>query len=185
MKIGLDFDGVIANCGKLKSDVAKMLFDLDIPPHKFKREIVIGEGHLTAEQYLNLQMTIYETREYGFLMEPVAGVLECVPKLLALGHTILVVTSRGEAALKIAKEWSAEQGLTIDFVGLGYGVSKAEACRGLDVYIDDDLDKLKPLVGIVPHRYLFSWGYNMHVANGNIAKRMVSWDEFHNTIKSL
>ncbi len=185
MKIGLDFDGVISDCGKLKSDAAKKLHGLNIPPEKFKKEIVIGEGHLTAEQYHDLQKIIYGTREVGFLMEPVVGMLESVPQLLALGHTLLIVTSRGEAELEIAREWSVKQGLALDFIGVGYGVSKATACIGLDVYIDDDLDKLEPLVGIVPHRFLFSWGYNNHIDEGAIAKRISSWQEFCKTIGSL
>lgn len=151
MRIGLDFDGVISDCGKLKSDTAKKLHGLDIPPEKFKKEIVIGEGYLTADQYRYLQEIIYETREVGFLMEPVAGVLQYIPELLALGHALLVVTSRGEAALKVAKEWSLRQGIALEFVGAGHDASKVAACTGLDVYIDDDLDKLGPLVGIVPH----------------------------------
>lgn len=185
MKIGLDFDGVIADCGKLKSDAAKKLHGLDIPPEKFKKEIVIGEGHLTAEQYRDLQKIIYGTREVGFLMEPVAGMLESIPQLLALGHTLLIVTSRGEVELEIAKEWSISQGLTLHFIGVGYGVSKADACAGLDVYIDDDLDKLQPLVGIVPHCFLFSWGYNNHIDEGTVAKRISSWEEFCKTIENL
>lgn len=185
MKIGLDFDGVISDCGKLKSDAAKNLYGLDIPPEKFKKEIVIGEGHLTADQYRDLQKTIYGTREVGFLMEPVAGMLEGIPQLIALGHTLLIVTSRGEVELEIAKEWSVNQGLTLDFIGVGYGVSKASACAGLDIYIDDDLDKLEPLVEIVPHRFLFSWGYNSHIDVRTVAKRIGSWKEFRRTIESL
>ncbi len=185
MRIGLDFDGVISDCGKLKSDAAKRLHGLNIPPEQFKKEIVIREGHLTADQYYDLQKTIYGTRKIGFLMEPVAGMLESIPQLLASGHTLLIVTSRGEVELEIAKEWSINQGLTLEFVGVGYGVSKAVACTGLDIYIDDDLDKLEPLVGIVPHRFLFSWGYNSHIDEGVIAKRIGSWREFLKAIESL
>lgn len=185
MKIGLDFDGVISNCGKLKSDAAKKLYGLNIPPEKFKKEIVIEEGHLTADQYHTLQKIIYGTRDVGFLMEPVAGMLSSIPQLFALGHTILIVTSRGDIELEIAKEWSVRQGLALDFIGVGYGVSKANACVGLDVYIDDDLDKLEPLVGVVPHRFLFSWGYNSHINETPIAKRIGSWTEFCQIIRSL
>lgn len=184
MKIGLDFDGVISDCGKLKSDGAKRLYGVDIPPAKFKKEIVVGERHLTAEQYHELQKTIYGTREIGFLMEPVDGVLRYLPQLVADGHTVLVVTSRGEAELEIAREWSMRQRLKLDFVGVGYGNSKADAAVGLDLYMDDDLDKLEPLVSVVPHRFLFSWGYNAHVDVGTIAKRIASWNEFYCIISS-
>lgn len=185
MRIGLDFDGVISDCGQLKSDTAKVLYNLNIPPEIFKKEIVIDSGYLTAKQYYDLQKTIYGKPEVGFLMKPVAGMLESIPQLLAWGHTLLVVTSRGEVELEIAKEWSIRHGLELDFVGVGYGVSKITACKGLSVYIDDDLDKLEPLVGIVPHRFLFSWGYNSHIEEGSIARRIGSWQEFCQTIESL
>lgn len=185
MKIGLDFDGVISDCGKLKSDGAKKIYGLDIPSAKFKKEIVIGEKYLTAEQYRELQKTIYGTKEIGLLMKPVDGVLHYLPRLLADGNMVLIVTSRGEVELEIAKEWSTSQGLQLDFVGVGYGNSKAGAAAGLDLYVDDDLDKLEPLVGIVPHRFLFSWGYNAKVDTGSIAKRVTSWRELYSIIKEL
>ncbi len=185
LKIGLDFDGVISDCGKLKSDAARKLYGLDIPADKFKKEIVIGEGHLTADEYRSLQKIIYGTREVGFLMEPVAGALHFVSQLLDLGHAITIVTSREETELEIAKEWSVAQGLSLNFIGVGYGVSKANACTGLDIYIDDDLDKLEPLIDIVPHRFLFSWGYNSHIDTGTVARRIGSWEEFFRTVTSI
>ena len=119
MKIGLDFDGVISDCGKLKSDSAKKLYGVDIPSAKFKKEIVVGEKHLTMEQYRELQKTIYGTREIGFLMEPVDGVLHFLPRLVADGHIVLGVTSRGEVELEIAKEGSTRQGGQLEVVGVG------------------------------------------------------------------
>lgn len=185
MKIGLDFDGVISNCGKLKSDGAKKLYGVDIPPAKFKKEIVVGGKHLTMEQYRELQKIIYGTREIGFLMEPVDGVLYYLPKLIEDGHTVLVVTSRGEVELEIAKEWSVRQGLQLNCIGVGYGNSKANAANGLNLYVDDDLDKLEPLVSMVPHLFLFSWDYNVHVNIGTVAKRVASWKELYRTIQAL
>ncbi len=44
MKIGLDFDGVIANYQQLKSDAAKRMYGLDIPPSNFIKKKVISEG---------------------------------------------------------------------------------------------------------------------------------------------
>lgn len=185
MKIGLDFDGVIINQGKLKADGAKKLYDVDIPPAQFRRELVVGRGLLTVEQYRKLQENIYGMFEGMELMEPVKDVLVYLPWLIVQGHAMLVITSRNEEGLCSAKEWSAQQGLLLDFVGVGQGNSKAEAARGLDVYIDDDLDKLEPLVGIVPHLFLFSWEYNKHVDVGSVARRVASWKKFYSIIQSL
>jgi len=182
MKIGLDFDGVISDCGKLKSDGAKKLYGVDIPSAKFKKEIVVGENHLTAEQYRELQRIIYGTREIGLLMKPVDGVLRYLPRLISDGHIILVITSRGAAEQEIDKEWSVRRGLKLDFVSVGYGESKAKAAVGFDIFVDDDLDKLEPLVGVVSRRFLFSWGYNVHVNVCSVAERVVSWEKLYSII---
>jgi len=186
MKIGLDFDGVISDCSRLKSDGAEQLYGLKIPPEKFKKELVVDTGILTLEQYRYLQKQIYGNREIGLKMLPVSGVLEFVPRLRRDGHDLIIVTSRGELESKVAQEWMKLKGLDLPLVWVGGGVSKVEACRGLDVYIDDDLDKLEPLVGVVPHRYLFSWGYNRHIEVPQaIAKRVESWEHFYNEISRL
>jgi uncharacterized HAD superfamily protein len=186
MRIGLDFDGVISDCGQLKSDGAKLLYGVEIPSEKFKKELVVNTGILTLEQYRDLQKQIYGNRDIGLTMLPVNGVLEIVPRLQKEGYDLIVVTSRGESGSEIAREWMRRRGLDLLLVGIGGGVSKADACRGLDVYIDDDLDKLEPLVDSVPNRYLFSWGYNRHVqVPQSIAKRIESWKHFYEEIFSL
>lgn len=185
MKLGFDFDGVIADCGQLKTDGAKALYGVNIPPEKFKKEIVIGEGHLTAEQYRHLQEQIYSTRKLGLLMNVVDGVLDYVPRLQSEGHSVQIITSRGDKESVIAREWSQNHGLDLDIVGVGYGVSKSEAAYGLDLYVDDDLDKLEPLVGTVGKLCLYSWGYNKHVEERMIATRVESWDEIYQTVQEI
>lgn len=55
MKIGLDFDGVISDCGRLKSDYARKLYGVSVPAGQFKRDFVIGNGWLTAEQLATIE----------------------------------------------------------------------------------------------------------------------------------
>ncbi len=185
MRIGLDFDGVIANCGKLKADGARELYGLDIQPTNFSKEFVVGAGYLTIEEYRNLQRKVYETPEFISLMEPVGGAFEYVSRLVADGHIVQVITSRSGLVLEVAKAWLLRQGLKLSVVGVGYGRSKAEAALGLDVYIDDDFQKLEQLVGVVPHRFLFSWGYNAGLDVGTLARRVASWREFYEAISLL
>jgi len=185
MKIGLDFDGVVSDCGLLKSEAAKKIYGIDIPPGRFKKEIVIGDGHLTAEQYRELQKTIYGNREVGLLMKPVPGAHEYISRLIMNRHQVSIVTSRDVVELEIAKEWSIQEGFALEFVGVGYGKSKADAAKGMDIYIDDDLDKLEPLVGVVPHLFMFSWGYNEHLDATGVAQRVSSWEEFYRAVCSI
>ncbi|MBI4523911.1 MAG: hypothetical protein HY695_08885 [Deltaproteobacteria bacterium] len=185
MKIGLDFDGVISNCAKLRSDYARQRFGVDVPGELFKRDIVLGNGWLTSDQYQEISRAIYYTKEVGLLMEPVDGVKAWVPKLIEEGHQISVITSRADAVLEIAKEWAKHQSLGLDLIGVGIGNSKAPAAAGLDVYVDDDLHKLKPLVGVVPHLFLFSWGYNRQICAAGVAVRVSSWTDLCQKIATL
>lgn len=184
MNIGLDFDGVISDCGHLKSEAARRIFDVTISPDEFKTELVVGKGILTLEQYRHLQKRIYETSDFAMQMLPVDGALEYVPCLQNEGHTLRCITSRGEQGCDIARAWMKQRGLTLPLVGIGGGMPKTEACRGLDVYVDDDLDKLQPLVKVVPQRYLFGWGYNRHTHDAVIAERVESWKELYDRINS-
>lgn len=186
MRIGLDFDGVISDCGQLKSDGAKLLYGVEIPPERFKTELVVGTGILTLEQYRNLQRQIYENSEIGLTMLPVDGVFEYIPKLKRDGHDLIVITSRNRGSCDIANEWMKRQNLSLNLIGIGGGVKKTEACKGLDVYVDDDLDKLEPLVNSVLHRFLFSWGYNQHIEFPQyVAKRVNSWQHLYEEIVRL
>lgn len=185
MNIGLDFNGVIVDWGKLTCEGARELYSVDIPLEKSRKEMIVGEGYLTEEQYVELQLTLNRTREFGSRMEPLYGALYYISRLIEDGHKVIVVTSRSMPALAIAKEWSSERGLYLDFISVGYGVSKADAAQGLDLFVDDSLEKLKQLKGIVPHRYLFSWSYNAHEDEGEVAQRIGSWKGLYDTVRAL
>ena len=185
LHIGLDFDGVICDCGQLKSVAAERLFGVNIPAAEFKKELVVGRGLLTTEQYRFLQKEIYGSLELGMAAEPVPGMKDKLARLRADGHHVRVITSRTDETLDVARHWTARHGLTLEFTGVGQGAPKTEAVRGCDLYVDDDLDKLQPLVGVVPHLYLFSWGYNRHVDATNVAARVASWEELYATAAAL
>ena len=184
MNIGLDFDGVVTNCGELKSLGIRKIYGINIPSKKAKKDIVTKEGYLTAEQYRNVQKIVYETREIGLWMNPVDGALYFLPKLIENGNTVVIITSRNGTGLEIAKEWSTLQGLKLEFVGVGDN-SKANAAKGLDLYVDDDLHKLIPLIGIVPNLFLFSWGYNIGLDVGADIRRVASWTQLYRIIQRL
>ena len=185
MKIGLDFDGVISDCGELKRLGAKLLFDKDIPAAKFKKEIIIGEGLLTAEQYRQVQQQVYGNREIGIQMKPLPYVLELLPLLQEGNLTeIKIVTARGNLEASIAVEWMKLYGLKVP-LEFTDNQEKTEFCKGLDVYIDDDLEKLEPLVGVVPNLYLMSHPYNSNINVDGIATRVRDWPHFFYKVLEL
>lgn len=185
MKIGLDFDGVISDSGKLKSRCARILFGVEIPGGLFKKEIVLANRWLTSAQYDEVTRAVYYSKEFGSLIEPVEGALSYVPRLFRDGHELLVITSRLEIDLEIAREWARRRNLALRFAGVGLGAGKAKAATGLDVYVDDDLHKLEPLVGVVPHLFLFSWGYNRHLDAAQVAVRVSSWEDLYRRIAAI
>ena len=185
MKIGLDFDGVIADCGDLKREGALRLFGVDIPVEKFKREIVVNEEILTNNQYTELQKKIYETRELGLLAKIVEGAKEYIELLKSENHTLTIVTSRHKNGLLIAKEWAVSNGIDLPFVGCEG--SKESYCRDLelDVFVDDDFDKIESVANVVKYNFLFSWGYNESVGEKPISTRIHSWRELYEKISDL
>lgn len=187
MKIGLDFDGVVTDCGKHKSDCAMKIHGICVPPEKFKKKFLFPEGIFTESEYFEFGKIIYGTMEYGLLMEPVDDALVFIPQLITDGHEIIIVTSRKEDGVEVAREWLMRRGLELEFVGVGYGKSKADAliAAGVNFFVDDDLEKLTVLVGLVKYLYLFLWGYNLHEYDNSVVPTVASWSELYEEIQKL
>lgn len=183
-RIGLDFDGVIENVGEFKVAAAKRYHGFEIDPADFRKEVLVARGHFTAEGYKAFQRRMYTDTELGRLMEPVAGMHETLARLLEDGHELSIITSRDPVEEEIARAWCEHQGIRIPLVADGVGKSKATAAQGLDVYIDDNTEKLVPLVGVVPELFLFEWGYNEHELPPPEVQRVASWADFYAAVST-
>ena len=182
MNIGLDFDGVLVDCNTLKSVGAKKLFGRRISSVSFSRKQAVSMGFLTAEEYNYLQETIYSDRSFMRYMCEVPNALFCVRNFLSAGHTVRVVTSRSGEKIAIAREWLKNTGLHIPVTGVGSGTSKIIATAGLDLFVDDDLDKLTPLIGAVPRLFLFSPEHDRNTPLTDGIERVSSWNDLHRTV---
>jgi 5'(3')-deoxyribonucleotidase len=176
MKIGLDFDGVIANSHPMKSVIAKQMFGVDIPPERFFKESVVENG-LSLEQYKLVKENLY-FNDHDIL--PIKDAPAYISLLLSRGHDIKIVTSRTGDTLKKAENLLKKYNIDLPLVGVGYGLSKAVAAEGLDLFVDDDIEKLIPLNGIVKHLLLFSSLYNQHNNEGFF--RVDSWNDIYKYI---
>ena len=174
-RIGLDFDGVVTNCGKLKALGAKNLFNVDIPEEDFKREIVIGKSLLTPEQYKEVQVFVYGNMEMGLQMEEVFGALDSIRELQKQ-HEIIIVTSRTKQFADVAHEWLRLRNLSLEIREVDYGKTKKDDTDGFDVFVDDDIEKLTDLIGHVPHLFLFDWSYNKEHSLPHEIQRVLSWN---------
>jgi len=185
MKIGFDFDGVFAIVTKLKYELASLYFGKHINFAKYKTEEILAHGWLSVVEQKELQGLVYRDPVYGLAIEAVEGCFDYLRMILSRGHGIKIISSRHEVSLEIATTWLKKHGWDIPIVGVPNNGPKTEAVRGLDVYIDDSADKLRPLIGVVPYLYLFHWEYNASDDISSLAQRIYSWNDFYEKIKIL
>lgn len=186
MNIGLDFDGVIADTSGLKRATALRMFGVEIPTEIFKENLVVGRGLLTREQYRELMQTVCGNRECGLGMDEMPGAMVCLKELREAGHGMRVVTSREGAELEIAREWLKLRGLEPEFISVGYGHDKVGAVRGMDIFMDDDLNKLLPLVVHLPERlFLFHRDYNSADQVPAGIRRVSDWVKFRELLEEI
>lgn len=176
-KIGFDFDGVIADTIHLKKRLAKELHGVSIPEEKFKEYMVIGEGYLTRAQYRALMTIVCGDPVLGVQASEVPGSIATLRALQQRGDQVRIITSRSESETNIIHRWLNERGLSLECIAVGYGNDKIAAVKGLDVYVDDDLPKLVPLIGHIPKLILFSHPHNERVIVPEAVVRVATWDE--------
>lgn len=186
MNIGLDFDGVIADTTALKLEVARERFGTVLDGARAKEELVIADGVMTQEQYRALMDTICHDPSVGMRMRLCENADTVIAKLTGDGHRLLIITSRSESETAIAEEWCRTHAIAIPFISAGYGQSKADVLkdRSIDAYIDDDLHKLEPLVGLVPYLFLYTAPHNRDLPVPPGITR-VDWHSFGDAVSTL
>jgi uncharacterized HAD superfamily protein len=171
---GFDFDGVTVTTNSMKAYYIERCYGMKVPLHDCRKKILVGNGTLTSEQYNRVRDKIVAT-ETGLWVDSMPGSLACIFRLMREGHSCKNITSRRRKGTEIARRWFEVRRFEIEVVGVGSS-DKTEATKGLDAYVDNDLDKLSPLVGSVEHLYLFSDPCNEKEDERGIAKRVFSWD---------
>ncbi len=176
-KFGFDFDGVIADTIHLKRRLAKELHGVSIPEEKFKEYMVINEGYLTRDQYRDLMAVVCGDPVFGIQALELPGAVDTLRALQNRGDQIRLVTSRFGPEVDVIHAWLQERGLALECVAVGYGNDKAAAVEGFDIYVDDDLPKLMPLIGHIPKLFLFSQPHNKQVSVPGAIRRVDTWEE--------
>lgn len=177
MNIGLDFDCVIADTGVMKQTVAREMFGVEVPLDLCSKERIVEAG-LTPEQY---ELVLKETYKRTPRLDPVKDSL-FYTTLLKGDNKLKIITSRDGELLSLASKWLSGRSFRIPIEGVGRGNSKQPACSGLDVFIDDDLDKLLPLVGSVKHLLFFRWPFNKHKTLPQGIQAVESWWDIYQYI---
>jgi len=184
MNIGLDFDGVMADTIDLKHKMAKEMFGVEgIPSERFKEYMVVGDGYMSKENYRKLMNTVCGDRKIGVQAKAVPGAVEYIKLLKQQDHNLTVISSRENEEFEVLKDWCKQRDLDLKYISVGYGKDKIQYSGSLDVYIDDDLPKLKPLIGITRNLFLLTQVHNINHELPEGIRRVASWEEFYNFVQ--
>lgn len=148
MHIAIDFDGVIADIPKSKSEWIRNKLEIHVPPWKTDREKcvpIIGEGFYT-------EMTEKVYREIGETVE-VKDARKSLEELKNAGNLLYFVTSRTQERMQFALEWLKLKQMYDyfdDFYCAADDPSKALFVerQKIDAIIDDEL---RFLLGLPEH----------------------------------
>jgi uncharacterized HAD superfamily protein len=157
MRIGLDFDGTIADITWAKVRYAREAFGVDLAPEQTARPS--AEPVLGRERYDDLVRVVHGS-DLSLEMPPMPGALEVIDRL-TVDHELIVVTARLDDEALLARQWlQAHEVPVSDLVHTARG-SKADACRALDirVHLDDlprvfaDIDHARTLPALIDTPY--------------------------------
>lgn len=176
MRIGLDFDDTIADALGLKRTWISQKFGISIDQPIDTKDPVYKESK--NEMYRDREFTLRN-------LKPRVGSLEAISQLIK-SHNLSIVTSRSGDVLDIASEWLDINGISnLEIKGVGYGNSKLDACRGLDIFVDDELRKLVNLVGTVKHLFIITTEENKDIELPEGINRIGSLEDLIEYISKL
>ena len=183
LRLGFDVDGVVINISELKAWIIKKEFKITIPSWQCRRKIIVPNV-LTKDQYLKVQGAVFNS-DLGLLANPISGALFYILKLFEEGHQIIEITSRKENGVEIARKWFSSRNINIEVMTKDERGSKVKAATGLDLYVDDDLHKLMPMIGVGKHLFLFNHRHNEIKKEPSSIKRVDSWEDIYEKIKEI
>ncbi len=137
MRVGLDFDGVIADTIPAMIAYARAHLGIELRPS----DCIVPGGieRLGLERYRQLVAATHET-DYSLTFEPTAGALDALPSL-AGRHQMFIVTARQGDAFANAEHWLDSRGLRACFAAVRSSAGPAKATLvdelGLDCFVDD------------------------------------------------
>lgn len=145
MRIGLDFDGTIADITWAKIRYARDAFAVELTPEQTSRPS--GEPVLGRERYDDLVRAVHGSK-LALEMPPMPGALDVIGRLAA-NHELVVVTARLDHEAALAREWLEMHDVPVDDLVHTSRGSKADACRALDIRIH--LDDLPAVFADIDH----------------------------------
>jgi len=158
--ISLDFDGVIADCGELKRQIASEISGKPVElEHMSSDRVRAGQTPLTLEEWNNVREKVYFDPTSIERMQPVEGSIIAINAWLDEGHLVKVVTARMGQMREDAVRWLMSHGIDIPVIGAGSRMTKVPHLEGSDIFVDDDPNHVTEASAICA-AYFFKWPYN-------------------------
>ena len=154
LRIGVDFDGVVANTGELQKYLAKELFGKQIPPTCRFKNAVYPKG-LTPKEYKIVSDEAYGNLKYLQHLQEQTNAQKILTSLIKKGFPIEIVTARESNEFDFAQKWLKQNRIYAPLKSTFNGEDKSFACRDLGIYIEDMPYQASALKEIVPRILLF------------------------------
>jgi len=155
VKIGVDFDGVIANTGELQKHITKELFGKNISP-SCHYSTSVRERNLTKDEARIVFNETYQNQKYLSTLKEQPNAKKTLMNLVNSGIPLEIITSREEKEFDFAQKWLKQNGIYIPMKSISNEKDKIKACNGLDIYVEDIPYQIDLLKKIVPRIVLFN-----------------------------
>jgi len=183
-RIGIDYDGTIANTSEVKAGWIREHLGMEIHPWKTDRTSCVPL--IGLENYERMSQYVYE-REGSLRAREVTDALDAIEEL-ARHSEIFIVTARQPHQVRWCHQWLRGKGLDASIDAYlstagkgpdGTSMTKPQLCRdhGIEVLIDDDMRHLGGAEGVDLIRILLKSGSTEAIAVPEGVKLARSWRE--------
>lgn len=181
MKIGFDFDGVIANTARKKMEISAQKYGVYVDIKNYNHKGFIDAG-MSEKQYESLNRDVYS--EYD--IRPVQGCLTYLRKIIEDGHNTLIRSYRKiNPGDKIMKNFLINHGLIIEDYMCTDNKPKSRFCSNLDFFIDDRVYHLIELKNSAKNLFLFDAPYNRDEKLTNGILRVKGWSNLYSLVRKI
>lgn len=183
-KIGLDFDGPVVDTGKLQQLILRK-HGYKVPP-TCRYSNIPTSANLSREEYNRITSIALENEKSIPYLELQKNFKRKLKELLSQGHSVEIITARAGEELKFAKKYLKYNNIDILIHSSGDKNSKVDACRDLDIYIEDMPFEIKELKRSMPRLVLFNTYDNkssvlnkdeLRIVSG--VERISDWKDFN------
>lgn len=190
-RIGIDYDGTIANTSEVKTGWIREHLGMEIHPWKTDRTSCIPL--IGLENYERMSQYVYE-REGSLRAREVADSIDAIEEL-ARHSKILIVTARQPHQIRWCQQWLQGKGLDASIDAYlstagkgpnGTSMTKPQLCRNhnIEVLIDDDVRHLGGAKGVDLIRILLKSGPTEAIAVPEGVKLARSWREVFRIVEA-